>query len=393
MGSRIVVALALIARIALFSKSAAAAVDTTLGSTTQISPTGCMPLNNATGLTVNDLHFYGYQDDYPWVKVSGCRVTADVFNQAQVKLDTRVPNEQRPPPGFHGCDATLSGGTVPPGGTVNVCVTLYLNEQNKVNIQGLDWTVDGGSVGSTSPGGGFKVERPRHGGSGGPPQNQEGNGVVATDANPPNYQHIFCIENTANVSQQLTELKILASMTAYASPTAVNWAAIPAVQYDVDPGPGTTLQPPVSIAPRDHWCQVFDTTGSYLNGFIYLKYTLLPSATSLAALDAASPIQSFGEHPVEAYCNFPDCEQFPPAPRGCCQNATATHAVDNVTQSQCSTFLPSTYGDTPIWSANTLCPLPPTPSMPTAAVVWTFLLVLVTGSILLARKSATGRAA
>jgi len=76
-----------------------------------------------------------------------------------------VPGEPSPPAGNHSCDVTLSGGSVPPGGTVNVCARLYLNKENVVEWNPLEWTFNGQPVGGGPPGSGFRIRRPKRGGS------------------------------------------------------------------------------------------------------------------------------------------------------------------------------------------------------------------------------------
>jgi hypothetical protein len=282
--------------ICLLALSAAAAVANVLdgvGAQMGLVPVRAkLKFKNRSGLNVNDLHFYMYQHDRNDVNVQGATVNhVGPFNRANMVL--RRDNRKRPPPppGMHGCEVTLSGGNVPPGGIIDVDVILRMNAENVMLVDDIYWTVNGMPIQSPPalPPGGFRVDR------------------ASRRGNESEFHHLVCIENTSDEAVTLTDLKLYASMEEYEDPeTQINWDQVPVVQND-----STPPQPPVVIPAQDSWCYRAPLSGpSYVGGHVYLKYSITESGRETTMM--------FGDHPVDSLCADPVCAGDDLPPTGSC---------------------------------------------------------------------------
>ncbi len=252
---------------------------------------------NNTGQTANDFHLYMYQNDKPHVFVTGAKASCSAFGTVGVTPGTDNGQPPPPPPGNHGADVDMSGGSVPPGGSIKVDLTLCMNERNNVKIKDVKWTHDGNDLGGGSPNHGFRVNRPTPGGGGGNhTPGGGGKGAQEGSGGTGKYVHRICIENDDTVPILLEELKLLASMTYYPNISLINWSAIDPIQND-------NGEPPVVIAPMSVWCFDMETTGTYVGGHIYLKYSVrpapLPAEAGLAVAEEDDSVLTFGDHPVD----------------------------------------------------------------------------------------------
>lgn len=250
---------------------------------------------NAAGQAANDFHLYMYQNDKPSVRVTGAQAQNDVFTIVNLALDTDN-GRPNPPPGFHGAHVNMSGGVVPNNGSVTIEMVLCMNEKNVLKIKDVDWTIDGVSIPPIRPLGqiGFRVRGPVAGGNGGNPGDPGGGGQGAQegDGGTGNYIHVVCIENDDDLPVVLVELKLLASMTHYDDLEDINWDIIDPIQNDEIPP-----EPPVEIPPHSVWCYHFETTGTYIGGHVYKKYSI--SWVGGAAAGNVDYDITFGDHPVQ----------------------------------------------------------------------------------------------
>lgn len=256
---------------------------------------GTLTIPNNTGKTASDLHFYMYQNDRPSVQATGAEAECSDFNNVSVTMGTDNGKDPDPDGNWHGAQVNMDGGTVPPGASAKIPLTLCMNERNCIKFKNIEWTFTGpGGPGGppvpAAPGNGMRVFRPFLGGNGGDPAAQEGNGGAGF------WVHIFCIENDGTEPLLVTELKLLASTTYYNDPTVdIDWSTVPTIQN----GAG---EPPVTIPPGGVWCYYFETTGSYLNGHIYFNYSVAADAASGSNLEATADdpqANVIGDHPVD----------------------------------------------------------------------------------------------
>jgi hypothetical protein len=305
-------------------------------------------LRNNTGKDASDYHFYMFQNDRPgvWLVAAGVKVKGN-FTSASLESDTENNRRGDPPPGKHGARVDLAGGTVPAGGTIEVTMTLCMNERNALKLKDREWTFpeDDPEDDDGEKQAGWRVERPAPGGGGGNPGDPTGGGQGAQEDNGGmgNYFHTVCIENDdAEQSLLLEELKLLASMTAYADPpNDIDWDSIAPIQNSAAPS-----EPPVTISPKSAWCYAFETTGSYVGGYVYKSYStsvVAPRGSTIIAGDPVEPEDTFGTHPVDAECSDPVCITFPPPPPGACCTGTdcdltSGSCVEGVYQYVCDEF-------------------------------------------------------
>ncbi|MBN1489032.1 MAG: hypothetical protein JXA69_03875 [Phycisphaerae bacterium] len=266
---------------------------------------GKIRIPNKTGEDANDLHFYMYQADRPSTVVTGAQVSSDGCAQSAVTLGTD-DGSGSPPPGYHGAQVDLEGCDIPAGGQAVVEVCLCMNERNILKIKDVEFTSDGDPLPDPDPppAGGWRIARPFLGGDGGDRSPggggrgaQEGNGGTGY------WIHRVYIENDDVRWMVVDELKLLASMTQYPYGATVNWAAVaPIVDHNG--------QPPVCIPPGGRYCYEFHTTGSYVGGHVYLKYSIRPALPGecvggpapegiLAEGDDDDGIEMIGDHPVD----------------------------------------------------------------------------------------------
>ncbi len=256
---------------------------------------GKKKFKNRTGKTADDFHFYMYQNDRPNVVVNGAKASSSSFDNVSVELGTDNGTDN-PPPGDHGAKVEMSGGSVAAGDSIEVEVSLCMNERNVLKMKDIEWTFTGGQGGDGGPpqkarrNNGWRMERPFPGGRGGNPGNQEGNGGVGR------WKHRVCIENDSDDPLPLRWVKLFASMTRYDDLEDINWDAVPEV-HDAQG------QPPVSIPPWGRWCIDFETTGSYFLGHIYIMYAIEPVdqigvAGGFSTQDDEEDL-SIGDHPEE----------------------------------------------------------------------------------------------
>jgi hypothetical protein len=267
---------------------------------------GKIRIPNNTGQDANDLHFYMYQNDRDSVHVTGAKASGPCTNVG-LTLDTDNGQPGTPPPGNHGSHVDMDGCDVPARGQIEVEVSLCMNERNCIKFKDIQWTHDGAPLPpppGPPPNGGWRVGRPRPGGGGG---GRPGNGAQEGNGGAGHWIHRVCIENDDTRWLVLDELKLLASTTYYASLNDIDWTVIAPVQ-------NAAGEPPVCIAPGGVWCFDFETTGSYLNGHVYLKYNLRVAGTDECGPGANAPsgsggeengttddpdIETIGDHPVD----------------------------------------------------------------------------------------------
>ena len=262
---------------------------------------------NAAGQDANDFHCYFYQNDKPDVHVTGAQAQNDVFDNVDLTLDTDNGLPPPPPPGDHGAHLDMSGGVVPNNGSVTIEMTLCMNKQNVMLVKDVEWTFDGAPIPQMRPRGnnGFRVGLPFPGGTGGNPGDPGGGGQGAQedDGGTGYYIHKVYIENGDDEPIVLQELKLLASMTYYDDLEDINWDMIDPVQNDEIPP-----EPPVEIPPHSRWCYDFETTGAYIGGHVYKKYSISPVGG--AAAGNVDYDVTFGDHPVETLSTIPTLTEW-----------------------------------------------------------------------------------
>jgi hypothetical protein len=261
-----------------------------------------MRMRNTSGMDANDFHFYMYQNDKDSVVVNGAEASCSNFGTVGVSLGTDNGQTPPPPPGNHGAQVDMSGGTVADGEQITVEMTLCMNERNCLKVKDAEFTKDGSPIGGAKPQQGFRVKRPRKGGDGGSnAPDGGGRGAQEGSGGSGNWIHDVCIENDDVVPMVLEELKLLASTTYYPDIEAIDWPNIAPIQ-------NAAGEPPVCIYANDAWCYEFNTTGSYVNGHIYMKYTLRPAVSGECGLPSPAngvetatdeDVLTFGDHPVD----------------------------------------------------------------------------------------------
>ena len=260
-------------------------------------------VSNDTGQTANDFHCYMYQKDKPGVNVNGGSANCGDFGSVGVGLDSdnrggggsvpAVPPGVGPP--YHGANVNMNGGSVPPDGVIRVDLVLCMTEKNNLKVD-WNWTSDGNPIPGNTPAGGFRAGGPAPGGGGGNTSDPGGGGQGAQGGGggTGNYVHMICIENDSYTNCMLVpELKLLASMTYYADLTSIDWANIDPVKNDKN-------EPQVTIQPRGKWWYAFQTTGSYLDGHVYMNFDMkaVSCGKSAGPKDAGGGSTIFGDHPI-----------------------------------------------------------------------------------------------
>lgn len=272
--------------------------DSTCASDVKVRGTLIVPHNSSNGLPADDFHFYMYQNDRPSVEVLGASASNSTFGTVDVALNSN-DNHGTPPgnmPPFHGAQVDMSDGTVPDGGVLKIDVMLCMNEKNCLKIGDYEWTYDQQGQPPQPMGGknGWRIQPPHPGGNGGNVGDPGGGGQGAQEGNgggDGNHIHWICIENDDTEQLLVNEVKVLASDFNYPSLDAIDWDAI-------DPYKTLDNKPPVVIAPGDKWCFPFHTTGSYLNGHVYVWYDAVPQPIAKRkGGNPGQPAMVFGDHP------------------------------------------------------------------------------------------------
>ena len=261
---------------------------------------GKWKVKNRTGQHADDFHFYMYQNDRPHVVVEGAKASSSSFGNVGVTLGTD-DGSGSPPPGNHGAQVDMTGGAgVPAGDVLEIDLSLCMNERNNVKIKDIEWTFNGQSPMPGGGGLGFRVWRPFRGGSGGN-RSTGGGGSGAQEGNGGNgyWIHVVCIENDSPNPLELNELKLLASNFFYGDlESDIDWASI-------DPVTNGNGGPPFVIPAGGAWYYYFETTGAYLGGHVYLKYSLSELSgeefgeSGGSGAGGADEDVVFGDHPVE----------------------------------------------------------------------------------------------
>jgi len=247
---------------------------------------------NTTGQMANDLHFTMFQRDRSDVRVLGGTVMGgEPFTMGTMAI-TRATEHGAPDDGQnHGYDVDISGANVPAGDTVKFDIALYVNKRNALKVKG-NWTFDGDNIGKARIGKGFKVDRPRQGGNGGNAMNPGGGGMGAQQGNggTGNYYHTTYIDNEDTVAFELVELKLLAADTFYSNIDSIDWEMIDPI--------ADTVTFPLLIPAQGEYKYGFNTTGSYLDSHVYLRYITRPASGNQNLLNEDEEV-SYGDHPVD----------------------------------------------------------------------------------------------
>jgi hypothetical protein len=233
---------------------------------------------NNTGKDATNLEFQLCSDP-GFVHGAGAKLTG-AFTGGNATLDPNPLDPKNTCVGF-----TFNGGTVPPGGTVDLQASVWLKAHNAVFVRNSTWTTGNGVPSGGAPPlptGGWRVDPPRQGGDGGNPNpggggrgGQEGGGGTG------NWIHDVMIVNDADKSVVLQNLLLLASMTRYGSLSQdVPWSRVQPIDF----GGGATS---VTIAPHSAFDYLFNTTGAYFGGHVYLNYHVIDD-----------DYQVYGDHPT-----------------------------------------------------------------------------------------------
>lgn len=264
---------------------------------------GTVYIKNNTGQAADDLHFYMYQNDRPEVMVTGAKAESNFCTN--INLTTMNDDgTANPPPGDHGAQVDMTGCSIPAGATVPISISLCMNERNCIKFKDIMFTQNAVPLPNPRPlpKKGFRIIRPFRGGRGG---GLPGGGSQEDNGGSGNWYHIVCIENDDTRWLVLDSLKLLASMTNYPTLDSINWAALPPVT-------SANGEPPVCIPPGGKWCYRFETTGSYVGGHVYLKYSIRVAnpGECPGSVIAEGPvplngepddsIETIGDHPVDA---------------------------------------------------------------------------------------------
>ena len=293
MGQVVTIALNVLA-IACVSALAGTGSDGTCANTVEVR--GKWRVKNNTGRTASDFHFYMFQNDRPDVEVLGATAGSASFSTVGVTLGTDNGTGS-PPPGNHGAQVDMTGGSIADGQKIDIDLSLCMNKRNNVKIKDVKWTFETEPfeelVGRAH---GFRVFRAIRGGSGGNlTPSGGGKGAQEDNGGMGNWMHIVCIENDSAFDLQLERLKLLASMTFYNDiENDIDWDSIDGVVNTVN-------EPPVIVPAGTAWYYFFETTGSYFGGHVYLNYSLGDPPLATQPFDEPSEDADvvFGDHPVE----------------------------------------------------------------------------------------------
>lgn len=240
----------------------------TVGNTTGVQVRGTLGFTNDTGEDANDFHIEIYQNEND-VSVNGASATSSAFSGGSGSLSERDRNPANDGEN-HQANFDLDGGTVANGEAMRLDISFWLTKRNTLFIDEWYWTKDGERIGADGHPVGWQAGDPNRGGGG-----AGGGGAQEGDGGDGNYQHPFSIVNLGNKEVQIADVKLLASMTFYDDIiNDIDWDSIDNIVDDMTLGVGETFD------------YLFDTTGSFLGGHVYLAFTF------------DDPVLFIGDHPV-----------------------------------------------------------------------------------------------
>jgi hypothetical protein len=136
----------------------------------------------------------------------------------------------------------------------------------------------------------WHVGRPQPGGNGG---GDIGGGAQEGDGGSGNYVHMVLIDNQSGTDcLRVSELKLLASDQSYSDiENEIDWSTINPIKDAVG-------EPAVVIPPNGRWVFPFETTGAYVGGHIYLRYTAESGPCPMEE-SSGGAVTLYGEQPID----------------------------------------------------------------------------------------------